>query len=91
MLESLGLVLQSSNTKFICSKEDNGEVMFFKIIRDDKPQNEDPHDVERVKTEEPVVEYFDTLPTRNELTYHREDANGGIKTSQEGSKECLSS
>ncbi|GKC35821.1 retrotransposon ORF1 [Tanacetum coccineum] len=41
------------------------------IIRDDKPQNKDPHDVERATTEEPVVEYFDTLPTRNELTYHR--------------------
>ncbi|GJW30161.1 hypothetical protein Tco_0047036 [Tanacetum coccineum] len=28
--------------------------------------------------EEPVVEYFDTFPTRDELTYHREDANRGI-------------
>ncbi|GJX19313.1 hypothetical protein Tco_0221990 [Tanacetum coccineum] len=35
MLESLGLVLQSSNTKFVCSKEDDGEVMFIEIIRDD--------------------------------------------------------
>ncbi|GJX04835.1 hypothetical protein Tco_0190751 [Tanacetum coccineum] len=43
MLESLGLVPQSSNTKFICSKEDDGEVMFIEIIRDDdEPQNEDP-------------------------------------------------
>ncbi|GJU78313.1 hypothetical protein Tco_1275383 [Tanacetum coccineum] len=29
MLESLGLVPQSSNTKFICSIEDEGEVMFI--------------------------------------------------------------
>ncbi|GJR37381.1 hypothetical protein Tco_1213065 [Tanacetum coccineum] len=71
MLESLGLVPQSSNTKFICSKEDDGEVMFIEIIRDDEPQNEDPHEVEGATTEEPVVEYFDTFPTRDELTYHR--------------------
>ncbi|GKC71723.1 hypothetical protein Tco_1117606 [Tanacetum coccineum] len=71
MLESLGLVPQSSNTKFVCSKEDDGEVMFIEIIRDDdEPQNEDPNKGEGATTEEPVVEYFDTFPTRNELTYH---------------------
>ncbi|GJY92309.1 MAK10-like protein [Tanacetum coccineum] len=80
MLESLGLVPRSSNTKFVCSKEGDGEVMFIEIIRDDdEPQNEG----ERATTKEPIVEYFDTFPTRNELTYHRklnprEDANGGI-------------
>ncbi|GJZ89899.1 hypothetical protein Tco_0661826 [Tanacetum coccineum] len=43
MLESLGLVPQSSNTKFVCSKEDDGEVMFIEIIRDDdEPQNKIP-------------------------------------------------
>ncbi|GKD10760.1 hypothetical protein Tco_1190445 [Tanacetum coccineum] len=72
----------------ICSKEDDGEVMFIEIIRDDEPQNEDPHEVEGAKTEEPVVEYFDTFLTRDELTYHRYmrrklnpliDANGGIR------------
>ncbi|GJS14021.1 hypothetical protein Tco_0408493 [Tanacetum coccineum] len=78
MLELLGLVPQSSNAKFICSKEDDGEVMFIEIIRDGEPQNEDPHEVEGATAEEPVVEYFDTFPTRDELTYHREDANGGI-------------
>ncbi|GJT20877.1 hypothetical protein Tco_0890814 [Tanacetum coccineum] len=84
MLESLGLVPQSSNTKFICSKEDDGEVMFIKIIRDDdEPQNEDPNKGEGATMEETIVEYFDTFPTRNELTYHgklnpREDANEGI-------------
>ncbi|GJY30890.1 hypothetical protein Tco_0414385 [Tanacetum coccineum] len=71
MLESLGLVPQSSNTKFVCSKEDDGEVMFIEIIRDDdEPQNEDPNEGEGATTEETVVEYFDTFPTRNELTYH---------------------
>ncbi|GJR14564.1 hypothetical protein Tco_0797216 [Tanacetum coccineum] len=70
MLESLKLFPQSYNTKFICSKEDDGEVMFIEIIRDDEPQNEDPHEVEGATTEEPAVEYFDTFPTRDELTYH---------------------
>ncbi|GKE44999.1 hypothetical protein Tco_1472283 [Tanacetum coccineum] len=43
MLESIWLVPQSSNTKFVCSKEDDGEVMFIEIIRDDdEPQNEVP-------------------------------------------------
>ncbi|GKB38991.1 hypothetical protein Tco_0883933 [Tanacetum coccineum] len=74
MLESLGLVPQSSNMKFICSKEDDGEVMFIEIIRDDKPQNEDPHKVEGATTDKPVVEYIDTFPTRDELTYHRSHA-----------------
>ncbi|GJY29423.1 MAK10-like protein [Tanacetum coccineum] len=72
MLESLGLVPQSSNTKFVCSKEDDGEVMFIEIIRDDdEPQNEGPNEGEGATTEEPEEEYFDTFPTRNELTYHR--------------------
>ncbi|GJT07954.1 hypothetical protein Tco_0842416 [Tanacetum coccineum] len=54
MLESLGLVPQSSNMKFVCSKEDDGEVMFIEIIRDDdEPQNEDPNEGEGVTTEEP--------------------------------------
>nr|GEU86235.1 MAK10-like protein [Tanacetum cinerariifolium] len=54
------------------------------IIRDnDEPQNEDPYEVKGATTEEPVVEYFDTFLTRDELTYHRklnprEGANEGI-------------
>ncbi|GJT62460.1 retrotransposon ORF1 [Tanacetum coccineum] len=72
MLESPGLVPQSSNVKFVCSKEDDGEVMFIEIIRDDdEPRNEGPNEGEGATTEEPAVEYFDTFPTRDELTYHR--------------------
>ncbi|GJV46851.1 hypothetical protein Tco_1437063 [Tanacetum coccineum] len=72
MLESLGLVPQSSNTKFVCSKEDDGEVMFIEIIRDDdEPHDEGPNKGEGATMEEPAVEYFDTFPTRDELTYHR--------------------
>ncbi|GJW76895.1 hypothetical protein Tco_0138577, partial [Tanacetum coccineum] len=69
MLESLGLVPQSSNTKFVCSKEDDGKVMFIEIIRDDdESQNEGPREEEGAKIEEPVVEKLNP----------REDANGGI-------------
>ncbi|GJT08664.1 hypothetical protein Tco_0843126 [Tanacetum coccineum] len=83
MLELVGLVPRSSNAKFICSKEDDGEVMFIEIIRDDEPQCEDPNEGEGSTMEGPAVEYFDTFPTRDELTYHRklnprEDANGGV-------------
>ncbi|GKF70364.1 hypothetical protein Tco_0203421 [Tanacetum coccineum] len=79
MLESLGLVPQSSNPKFIWSKEDDGEVMFIEIIRDDdEPQNKDPNEGDGATTGEPVVEYFDTFPTRNELTYYRYLMSGPI-------------
>ncbi|GKB62393.1 hypothetical protein Tco_0918579 [Tanacetum coccineum] len=71
MLESLGLVPLSSNMKFVCSKKDDREVMFIEIIRDDdEPQNKGPNDGKGATTEGPVVEYFDTFPTRDELTYH---------------------
>ncbi|GJW58378.1 hypothetical protein Tco_0105109 [Tanacetum coccineum] len=57
---------------FICFKEDDGEIMFIEIIRDDnEPQNEGPNEGVGETTKEPVVEYFDTFPTRDELTYHR--------------------
>ncbi|GJU50575.1 hypothetical protein Tco_1220130 [Tanacetum coccineum] len=71
MLELLRLVPRSSNAKFICFKEDDGEVMFIEIIRDDEPQCEDPNEGDGATTEGPPVEYFDTLPTKDELTYHR--------------------
>ncbi|GKD27972.1 MAK10-like protein [Tanacetum coccineum] len=72
MLESLGLVPQSSNTNFVCSKEDDGEVMFIEIIGDDdEPQNKDPNNGEGATTEGLTVEYFHTFPTRDELTYHK--------------------
>ncbi|GKB37257.1 integrase, catalytic region, zinc finger, CCHC-type containing protein [Tanacetum coccineum] len=71
MLESLRLVPQSSNTKLVYTKEEDGEVMFIEIIReDDEPQNESLNEGEGTTTEGPTVEYFDTFPTRDELTYH---------------------
>ncbi|GJW44654.1 hypothetical protein Tco_0073453, partial [Tanacetum coccineum] len=68
ILESLSLIPQSSNTKFVCTKEDDGEVMFIKIIRDhDNPLEEED---ESAVMEGLEVEYFDMFPTRNELAYH---------------------
>nr|GEX70726.1 retrotransposon Orf1 [Tanacetum cinerariifolium] len=62
--------------------------MFIEIIpKDDDSRKEEPKvegatteepEVEGETTKEPIVEYFDTFLTRDELTYHREDANGGI-------------
>nr|GEW71441.1 ribonuclease H-like domain-containing protein [Tanacetum cinerariifolium] len=55
--------------KFVCSKEDDGEVMFIEIIQDDdEPQNKGPNEGEGATTEGLAVEYFDTFPTRDELT-----------------------
>ncbi|GJX30585.1 MAK10-like protein [Tanacetum coccineum] len=51
--------------------EDDEEVMFIEIIRDDdEPHDEGPNEGEGAITVEPVAEYFDTFPTRDELTYH---------------------
>ncbi|GJR16102.1 hypothetical protein Tco_0798754 [Tanacetum coccineum] len=61
---------RSNQFASIATEQDDGEVMFIEIIRDDEPQNKDPNEGEEEMTEEPVVEYFDTFPTRNELTYH---------------------
>ncbi|GKB63688.1 hypothetical protein Tco_0919874 [Tanacetum coccineum] len=72
MLKSLGLIPQSSNTKFICTKEEDGEVIFIEIIRDDdEPHNESPNEGEGTTMEGLTVEYFDTFPTRDELAYHK--------------------
>ncbi|GJS07339.1 hypothetical protein Tco_0364135 [Tanacetum coccineum] len=62
-------------------------VLTLEIIRDDdEPQNESPNEGEGTTTKGLTVEYFDTFPTRDELTYHNmrrklnpmEDVNGGI-------------
>ncbi|GJS81858.1 hypothetical protein Tco_0748399 [Tanacetum coccineum] len=57
--------------KFVCSKEDNGEVMFIEIIRDDdEPQNEGPNEGEGAAIEGPVIMKRKLNP--------RENPNGGI-------------
>ncbi|GJW01897.1 hypothetical protein Tco_1560753 [Tanacetum coccineum] len=56
----------SSNTELICTKEEDGDVMFIEIIpMDDNIRKEEP------EAEGQEVEYFDIFPTRSELTYHK--------------------
>ncbi|GJS96220.1 MAK10-like protein [Tanacetum coccineum] len=69
MLESLELVPRSSKTKFVCSKEDDGEVMFIEIIRDDdEPQNEGPNEGEGATTEGPTNVETASRFTRDAVT-----------------------
>ncbi|GJX17566.1 hypothetical protein Tco_0218398 [Tanacetum coccineum] len=59
-------VPSSSNTELICTKEEDGDVMFIKIVsKDDNSRKEEPE----ARGQE--VEYFDIFPTRSELAYHK--------------------
>ncbi|GKA98288.1 hypothetical protein Tco_0826225 [Tanacetum coccineum] len=71
-LESLNLVPSSSNTQFICTKENNGDIMIVEIIKkyDDSSEEESEEDASIV-TRELGVEYFDRFLTRSKLTYHK--------------------
>ncbi|GJW33511.1 hypothetical protein Tco_0053543 [Tanacetum coccineum] len=57
LCESLGLVPPSSNTELICTKEEDGDVMFIEIIlKDENSRKEEP------EAEGKEVEYFDIIP-----------------------------
>ncbi|GJX08062.1 hypothetical protein Tco_0195994 [Tanacetum coccineum] len=63
--ETFGLVPQSSHTKLVSTKKDDGDVMFIEIVRkNDDSCKEEP------EAGEQEVEYFDMLPTKSELAYH---------------------
>ncbi|GKA82922.1 hypothetical protein Tco_0789670 [Tanacetum coccineum] len=64
--ESLGLVPQSSSTELVCTKGDDGDVMFIEIVK----KYDDSHE-EEPEAGEHEVEYFDIFPTRSELAYHK--------------------
>ncbi|GKE21816.1 hypothetical protein Tco_1433328 [Tanacetum coccineum] len=70
--ESLGLVPQSSDTEVVCTKGDDGEVMFIELVRknDDSSEGE-PEEEGSTTTEGVGAEYFDIFPTRSELAYHK--------------------
>ncbi|GKD24393.1 hypothetical protein Tco_1230607 [Tanacetum coccineum] len=75
LFESLRLVPPSPNAELVCTKEENGDVMFIEIIpKDDNSHREGPE----AGVQE--VEYFDMFPTRSELAKldPRENINGGI-------------
>nr|GEU70120.1 MAK10-like protein [Tanacetum cinerariifolium] len=56
----------SSNTELVCTKEEDGDVMFIEIVsKDENSCKEEP------KAGEQEVEYFDIFPTRSELAYHK--------------------
>ncbi|GKB34720.1 hypothetical protein Tco_0879662 [Tanacetum coccineum] len=64
--ESLGLVPPSSNTELVCTKEEDGDVMFIEIVLKDGNSRK-----EELKAGEQEVEHFDMFPTRSELAYHK--------------------
>nr|GEZ11836.1 MAK10-like protein [Tanacetum cinerariifolium] len=78
LFESLRLVPPSPNTELVCTKEEDSDVMFIEIIPKDEDSHKDKPKVEGATTEEPRVDYFDTFPTRDELTYHRYLMSGPI-------------
>ncbi|GKE74231.1 hypothetical protein Tco_1536272 [Tanacetum coccineum] len=64
--ESLGFVTQLSGTELVCTKGDDGDVMFIEIVqKHDNSRNKEP------EAGEQEVEYFDTFLTRSELVYHK--------------------
>ncbi|GJW28313.1 hypothetical protein Tco_0045188 [Tanacetum coccineum] len=66
LFESLRLVPSSPSAELVCPKEEDGNVMFIEIIpKDDNSHEEEPD------AEVQEVEYFDILPTRSELAYHK--------------------
>ncbi|GJU56741.1 retrotransposon ORF1 [Tanacetum coccineum] len=70
--ESLGLVPQSSNTEVVCTKGEDGEVMFIEIIKkNDDSREKGPEEEGSITTEGVGVEYFNIFSTRSELAYYK--------------------
>ncbi|GKD25944.1 hypothetical protein Tco_1232158 [Tanacetum coccineum] len=61
-----GLVPLNLNTELVCTKGDDGDIMFIEIVK----TNDDSHKLEPKVGEQEVV-YFDIFPTRSELAYHK--------------------
>ncbi|GKB34682.1 hypothetical protein Tco_0879624 [Tanacetum coccineum] len=57
---------QSSSTELVCTKGDDGDVMFIEIVK----TNDDSHK-EEPEVREQEVEYFNIFLTRSELAYHK--------------------
>ncbi|GJT39767.1 hypothetical protein Tco_0939632 [Tanacetum coccineum] len=64
--ESLDLAPQLSDTEFVCTKGDDGDVMFIEIVKKDNDSRKEEPEAGGLE-----VEYFDTFPTRSELAYHK--------------------
>ncbi|GJU70163.1 hypothetical protein Tco_1256422 [Tanacetum coccineum] len=71
-IELSGLVPQSPETEIVCTKVDDGDIMFIEIIRkNDDSREEGPKDEGSTMIEGLEVEYFDKFLTKSELAYHR--------------------
>ncbi|GJW29011.1 hypothetical protein Tco_0045886 [Tanacetum coccineum] len=78
-LKSFGFVPQSSDIEFVCTRGDNGDVMFIEIIRKyDDSHEEGLEDAGNATIKGLEVGYFDTFPTRSELAYHKNLMSGPI-------------
>nr|GEV66132.1 hypothetical protein [Tanacetum cinerariifolium] len=100
VFESLELVPQSSDTEVICTKEDNGEVMFIKIIRkNDDSREEEPKEEWSRKAhlledkQIPSVGVFDEVFGGNthDLGSFREETDKTIDLHQHFSRLCSQS
>ncbi|GKB42016.1 hypothetical protein Tco_0886958 [Tanacetum coccineum] len=71
-LEISSLVPQSSDTEFVCTKGDDGDIMFIEIIKKyDDSREEKLREDGNAATGGPEVEYFNTFPTMSKLAYHK--------------------
>ncbi|GKA31695.1 hypothetical protein Tco_0718000 [Tanacetum coccineum] len=81
-LESLNLVPRLSDAKFVCTKDNDGDVVFIEIIKKyDDSSEEEPGEDESTVTGGLEVGYFDIFPTKSELTYHKYLMSGLIPSS----------
>ncbi|GKC70035.1 hypothetical protein Tco_1115918 [Tanacetum coccineum] len=63
---------QSSDTEYVCTKGDDGDIMFIEIIKKyDDSREEELREDGNAATGGPKVEYFNTFLTRSELAYHK--------------------
>ncbi|GKB10277.1 MAK10-like protein [Tanacetum coccineum] len=86
--ESLGLVPPSSKTELICTKEEDGDVMFIEIIpKDDNSRKEEPKAGGHVHVEKAYIDLNSPLNIMTRMMYNwimrrkldlRENANGGV-------------
>ncbi|GJU68400.1 retrotransposon ORF1 [Tanacetum coccineum] len=66
------MVPQSSNTEIVCTKGDDGEVMFIELIRkNDDCSKGEPEEEGSTTTEGVGAEYLYIFPTRSELVYYK--------------------
>ncbi|GJR43951.1 zinc finger, CCHC-type containing protein [Tanacetum coccineum] len=79
--KSLDLAPQLSGREFVCTKGDDGDVMFIEIVKKNGDSRKEEPEAGGLE-----VEYFDMFPTQSELAYHkylikldpRKNSDGGV-------------